>query len=159
MKRKAYMSEVQRNYDFVKSSSFREASKQTLLIRQKMIEKSYANFQNEHSALVGKMPANKFFDLDSVCKFVEDQYVQAATAVEERLQQINDIQNRAEEKANTGTNNNNLIESASTDENNRFNDNTICETSADITENSKPRKKFTVEKTERAIAKPEKENE
>lgn len=143
LKRKAYMNEVQRNYDFVKSPSFREASIQTLLIRQKQIEKSYANFQSEHTVLVGKMPANKFFDLDSVCKFVEDQYVQAATALEERLQQMRDIKNRAEKKENTGTNNNNSNKRASTDKNNRFNDDMISETSTDIIEYSKTRKKYT----------------
>lgn len=158
------MNGIQRNYDFVKSHQFKEASKPTLLIRKVMAEKNYAEFQKEHSALVEKMPAHRFKELDDMCGFVEGQYIEIITAIEERLKILRDAERRARERecANIPDPNENAYNSANVfDQNTRnygeseiliqidnenANQNANYQESGDLSAN-------TEDKEERAIAK------
>lgn len=92
------MNGMRRNYEYIKSPQFREASKATLLIRKSMAEKNYAEFQKEHGFLVEKMPSHKFKELDDMCRFIEGQYIEIMTAIEERLKILRNAERRARER-------------------------------------------------------------
>lgn len=53
-KRQVQMNGMRRNYEYIKSPQFREASKATLLIRKSMAEKNYAEFQKKTWFFSGK---------------------------------------------------------------------------------------------------------
>lgn len=50
-----------------------------------MAEKNYAKFLKEHGLLVEQKPSHKFKKLDDMCRFVEGQYIEIITAIDERL--------------------------------------------------------------------------
>lgn len=97
-KRQVQINGIRRNYDFVKSHHFREASKATLLLRKSLTERNYTEFQMEYCSLVEKMPSYKFKELDDMCGFVEGQYVEIMTAIEERLKILRDAERKTRER-------------------------------------------------------------
>lgn len=92
------MNRIQKHYDFVKSPQFQEASVKSLEMRRKMLTEAHKSYEEQHNKLLTQLPRYRFADIDGMRAMVDDQYIQTAVAIDDKLDRLRDINRKVEEK-------------------------------------------------------------
>lgn len=92
------MNRIQKHYDFTKSHQFQSASVKTLEMRRNMLTEAYKCYETEHNKLLTQLPTYKFAEIDGMRACVDEQYIQTAVAIDDKLEKLRDVNQKVEQK-------------------------------------------------------------